>query len=89
MLGILVDIGFTNTTTVSSDPWVWQDNNYDSRWMRVLGPMFTAWVFCLLYVVGTESGRLSRLAECIDSVDLLELGLYQPLTISLAERLDS
>ena len=66
-------------TTVGSDPWDWSQTNYDARWMRVIGPLFTAWICCFLYVLIIESARLSRLSTSIVELDLLDLNLYQPL----------
>jgi len=79
LLGIGIDIYATNTTTTGSDPWDWQQTNYDSRWMRILGPMFSWWIACLLYVLIIESARLSRLSGSIDNIDLMDLSPYQPL----------
>ncbi len=79
LLGIAVDIYATNVTTFGSDPWDWQETNYDARWMRILGPLFSWWISCLLYVLIVESARLSRLSDSIDSIDPLDLSPYQPL----------
>jgi hypothetical protein len=79
LLGILVDIHATNTTTVGSNPWDWRQTNYDALWMRVLGPFFSWWMSCLLYVLVVESSRLSRLSDSIAALDLLDLQPYQPL----------
>jgi len=79
MLGIAVQTYFTVVTTVDSDPWDWLQSSYDTRWMRVLGPLFSAWISCLLYVLVVESLRLSRLSASIQALDLLELGPYRPL----------
>jgi hypothetical protein len=77
--GILLDVHGVNVTTFGSDPWVWQQNNFDSRWMRILGPFFGWWMGCILYVLVIESARFSRLSDSIRSLDLLDLDPYQPL----------
>lgn len=77
--GIVFDIYATNVTTIGSDPWDWQKTGYDTRWMRVLGPMLCWWAGCLLYALIVESARLSRLSNSIDSIDPLDLSPYQPL----------
>jgi len=79
MLGIAVQSYFTIVTTVGSDPWSWAQSNYDTRWMRILGPLFSAWISCLLYVLVVESLRLSRLSARIQTLDLLQLAPYRPL----------
>ena len=79
LVGVLVNLYATTVTTVGSDPWVWQEQNFDARWMRILGPMFCGWMGCLFYVLVTESSRLSSLSNSIDSIDLLDLQPYKPL----------
>jgi hypothetical protein len=78
-IGILIYLYATEITTMDADPWVWGQTNYDSRWMRVIGPFFAIWTSCFLYVLVVESARLSRLSETIRSLDLLDLRPYQPL----------
>jgi len=79
LVGILVNVYATTVTTVGSDPWVWQEQNFDARWMRILGPMFCGWMGCLFYVLVTESSRLSSMSASIGSLDLLDLRPYRPL----------
>ena len=79
LVGTLVSVYATNMTTVGSDPWDWQRTGYDTRWMRILGPIFSAWITCFLYVLVTESSRLSRMTENIESLDLFDLQPYRPL----------
>jgi hypothetical protein len=79
LLGISINVYATTVTTVGSDPWNWAQTYYDARWMRVLGPFFTAWIVCFLYALAIESARLSRLSTRIAKLDLLDLRLYQPL----------
>ena len=79
LCGLFVDILATNVTTIGSDPWDWRQNNYDSFWMRVLGPLMCWWVSSLLYVMIVESFRLSALSDKITSLDLLDLSPYKPL----------
>jgi hypothetical protein len=78
-VGILIYLYATEITTRDSDPWAWQQTNYDSRWMRVIGPFFAMWTSCFLYVLVIESARLSRLSLSIRRLDLLDLRPYQPL----------
>jgi hypothetical protein len=78
-VGILVYVYVTEITSQGGNPWVWQNTNYDSRWMRVIGPFWAIWTSCFLYVLVVESARLSRLSETIRSLDLLDLQPYQPL----------
>jgi len=70
----------TEITTVDSDPWAWAETQYDSRWMRIIGPLFAMWTSCFLYVMIAESARFSKLSESIESLDLLDLRPYEPLT---------
>ena len=77
--GLFVNIYITETTTLGSDPWVWQDNNFDAKWMRITGPFFSYWVGCTLFVLLTESSRLSKISDSIDQLDPLNLDPYQPL----------
>ncbi len=79
LTGILVSVYVTTVVTVGSDPWIWQEQNFDAKWMRVLGPLFCGWLGCFSYVLVAESSRLSALSDSIDSVDLLDLKPYQPL----------
>jgi len=79
LAGILINIYATTTTTVGSDPWIWQEQGFDARWMRILGPMFCGWMACLFYVLATESSRLSLLSKSIGQIDLLDLQPYKPL----------
>lgn len=79
VFGVLIDVYATNATTIGSDPWDWRQNNYDSFWMRVLGPFMSWWMGCLLYVLVVESLRLSKLSASITSLDLLDLLPYKPL----------
>ncbi|MBT4522471.1 MAG: hypothetical protein HOC23_20945 [Halieaceae bacterium] len=78
-LGVLIDVLVTDVTTVGSEPWVWSETNHDARWMRILGPFFSAWMSCLIYVLLVESARLSRLSDSIRSLELLDLEPYKPL----------
>lgn len=79
VVGVLIDIYATNMTTLDSNPWVWQENNYDSSWMRVIGPFFAWSMSSLCYVLVVESARLSRLTDNIESLDLFDLLPYKPL----------
>ena len=79
LAGYLMVIHITNVTTLGSDPWSWQQTNFDARWMRVLGPFFAWWMGCILYVLVVESTRLSQLSDSIHALDLLDLEPYQPL----------
>ena len=78
-IGVLINLYATALTTVGSDPWVWQEQSFDARWMRILGPMFCGWMGCLFYVLVAESSRLSSLSSSIASIDLLDLQPYKPL----------
>ncbi len=78
VVGILVQTYFTVATTTDSEPWNWSHLSYDVQWMRILGPIFSAWISCLLYVLVIESFRLSKLSENIESLDLLDLSPYRP-----------
>ena len=79
LFGVMVNIYATTVTTVGSDPWVWQAQNLEAKWMRVLGPLFCGWLGCLQYVLVSESFRLSLLSKDIEAFDLLNLQPYQPL----------
>ncbi len=79
IVGLLINVYATNVTTIGSDPWDWQQNTYDSFWMRILGVFMTWWIACLLYVLVVESLRLSKLSDSITSLDLLDLSPYKPL----------
>jgi hypothetical protein len=78
-IGALVDVYATTVTTVGDNPWIWQDQNFDARWMRILGPLFSGWISCLFYVLAVESWRLSKLSDDIGAIDLLDLLPYRPL----------
>lgn len=80
MFGLLIYVYATEITTFDSDPWAWAETRYDSRWMRVIGPLFSVWTGSFLYVMIIESARLSKLSESIESLDLLDLRPYEPLT---------
>jgi hypothetical protein len=86
LFGILLYLYATEITTTDAEPWVWAQTNYDSRWMRVIGPLFAMWTSCFLYVLVVESARMSRLSESIRSLDLLDLQPYQPRHPQLALR---
>ncbi|MEH6556284.1 MAG: hypothetical protein V7459_11840 [Oceanicoccus sp.] len=77
--GLLINIYATNITTTGSDPWVWDDNNYDSLWMRVLGLFMTWCLGCFFYVLVVESARFSNLCENIAELDIFDLAPFQPL----------
>ena len=79
LVGVLINIYATTITTVGSNPWVWQEQNFDAKWMRVLGPAFCGWMGCLFYIFITESSRLSALSKSIGPIDLLDLQPYKPL----------
>ena len=79
LVGLVIYLYATEITTTDSDPWDWSQTNYDSRWMRIIGPLFSLWLACLMYVMIAESARLSRLSDKISSLDLLELESYEPL----------
>jgi hypothetical protein len=79
LVGVLVNLYATTLTTVGSDPWVWQEQNFDTKWMRILGPTFCGWMGCIFYVLVIESSRLSSLSNSITSIDLLDLQPYKPL----------
>lgn len=79
LLALLIYLYATEITTVDSDPWVWATTNYDSRWMRIIGPCFSIWTGCFMYALLVDSARLSRLSETIRSLDLLDLRPYEPL----------
>jgi hypothetical protein len=77
---LLVGVPATNATTPAPvNPWAWQTWNYDIAWHRATGLVFVWWIGCFCYVTVVESVRLSRLSEDIESLDLLDLGAYQPL----------
>ncbi|MDH3640648.1 MAG: hypothetical protein OES38_01025 [Gammaproteobacteria bacterium] len=67
------------TSPDMANPWAWEALNYDTLWHRVLLVCFGWWIGCSMYVVITESARLSRLSNHIEAVDLMDLGAYQPL----------
>ena len=77
---LLVGVTATNATTPApTNPWAWQSWNYDIVWHRATTLIFVWWIGCFCYVTVVESARLSRLSEAVESVDLLELGPFQPL----------
>jgi len=77
---LIVGVAATNVTTAGPiNPWDWQLWNYDIFWHRATTVSFVWWLACLSYVSIAESTRLSRLSENIESVDILDLGPYQPL----------
>ena len=77
---LLVGISVTNaTTTAPTDPWAWQNWNYDIVWHRATTLIFVWWIGCFCYVTVVESARLSRLLEHIESLDILDLDPYRPL----------
>jgi hypothetical protein len=78
-VGVFVDLYFTEITTSGEDPWLWQSNNFDAKWMRILGPIFCYWIACALVVLALESSRLSRISDSIDNLDPLDLVPYKPL----------
>jgi hypothetical protein len=78
-VGLIIYVYATEITTTDSNAWAWGETNYDSRWMRVIGPLFAIWTACFLHVLITESARLSRLSEHIHTLDLLDLRPYRPL----------
>lgn len=78
-LGLFINAYVTEMTTVGSDPWVWQNISFDTKWMRVVGPFFSYWVGCALFVLVMESSRLSKISDSIDQLDPLFLEPYQPL----------
>ncbi|MCZ6890376.1 MAG: hypothetical protein O7H39_17950, partial [Gammaproteobacteria bacterium] len=77
--GILAYIPITASTAPEEGRWIWQNLPYDVRWHRVIGFFLFWWVGCLCYVLVTESFRLSRLSDSIESVDLVDLQPYRPL----------
>ncbi|HIG43268.1 MAG: hypothetical protein ABGY96_26930 [bacterium] len=77
--GALIDIYATTVTTAGSNPWVWQEQNFDAKCMRVMGPIFSGWISCLLVALAIESKRLSWLSNSVGSIDLLDLRPYRPL----------
>jgi hypothetical protein len=79
LCGVAIYLYATQITTIDSDPWAWGQTNYDSRWMRVIGPLFAIATSCFLYVMVVEAARLSRLSVTITSLDLLDLRPYRVL----------
>ena len=51
LFGLLTYLYGTEITTQDTDPWDWAHTNYDSRWMRVIGPFFAVFTSCFLYVM--------------------------------------
>lgn len=77
---LLIGVPVTNATTPAPvNPWEWQLWNYDVLWHRVTTVFFVWWASCFCYVVVVESARLSSMADDIESMDLLDMGPYQPL----------
>lgn len=77
---LLFGVPVTNATTPEPvNPWQWQAWNYDVTWHRLTTVFFVWWLGCLSHVTVVESVRLSRLADTIESLDLLELHPYEPL----------
>jgi hypothetical protein len=77
---LIIGVAATNATTPDSvNPWAWQTWNYDVYWHRATSVLFVWWIGCLCYVAVAESARLSRMSDTIESLDLLDLGSYQPL----------
>jgi hypothetical protein len=77
---LIIGVAVTNVTTpVPANPWDWRAWNYDVFWHRVSTVFFVWWFACLCHVSVVESVRLSRLSDKLESLDLFELGPYQPL----------
>jgi len=77
---LIFGVAATNATTPEpTNPWDWQLWSYDVYWHRATTVSFVWWLACLCHVSIVESARLSRLSENIESVDILDLGPYQPL----------
>jgi hypothetical protein len=77
---LVIGIGVTNiTTSAPTDPWDFQQWNYDVYWHRATTVLFAWWMACCCYVVIVESARSSRLSAEFESLDLLNLAPYQPL----------
>ena len=77
---LIFGVAATNATTPEpTNPWDWQMWTYDVYWHRATTVLFVWWLACLCYVSVVESARLSHLSENIESVDILDLGPYQPL----------
>jgi hypothetical protein len=76
---LVLGVNATNITTTETDPWYWQEWDYDIWWQRATTVLITWWMGCLVYVTVAESTRLSRLSDAITSLDLLDLTPYQPL----------
>ncbi|MFT7128308.1 MAG: hypothetical protein ACI89U_000414 [Gammaproteobacteria bacterium] len=68
---------FSIITTPAPNTWNWTHLSYAVRWMRISGPIFSALINCLLYVLGIESFCMSKLSENIQSLDLLDLTAYR------------
>jgi hypothetical protein len=78
-MNLVIAVITAQNTTVGINPWDWSVLSYDVHWHRVLGAFFGWWTGGFLYVLVVESARLSRLSEQIESLDLEDLHLYQPL----------
>ena len=77
---LIVGVAVTNATTPEpTNPWGWQDWNYDVYWHRGTTVLFMWWVGCFCYVTVAESARLSKLSDDFESPDLLDMRPYQPL----------
>ena len=81
VFGLLVYMYGTEITTIDSDPWDWAQTNYDSKWMRTIGPFFAIFTSCFLHAMIVQSSLLSRVSENIAGLDLLDLKPYQPLVV--------
>ena len=77
---LIIGVTATNATTPEPvNPWDWRAWNYDVFWHRASTVFFVWWLACLCHVSVVESVRLSRLSGKLESLDLFELGPYQPL----------
>ena len=78
---LVLGVAATNATTIEpASPWDWQLWNYDVYWHRATTVLFAWWIGCLCHVTVVESTRLSRLSDGVESLDILDLRPYQPLT---------
>lgn len=77
---LILGVAVTNVTTPEPvNPWDWRAWTYDIYWHRVTTVLFVCWLSCLCYACVVESVRLSRLSDRLESLDLLDLGPYEPL----------
>lgn len=77
---LIFGVAATNLTTPEPvNPWDSQTWTYDVYWHRATTVLFVWWLACLCHGSVVESVRLSRLSDNIESVDILNLGPYQPL----------